>query len=38
MIEVNDWVGGDIAGGRYKVLERLEIGSMGQVFSLSTVT
>jgi serine/threonine-protein kinase len=32
MIEVNDWVGRDIAGGRYKVLERLGVGSMGQVF------
>jgi eukaryotic-like serine/threonine-protein kinase len=32
MIEVNDWVGREIAGGRYKVLERLGVGSMGQVF------
>jgi serine/threonine-protein kinase len=35
MIEVNDWVGREIAGGRYKVLERLGIGSMGQVFLAS---
>jgi serine/threonine-protein kinase len=32
MIEVNDWVGREIANGRYKVLERLGVGSMGQVF------
>ncbi len=32
MIEVNDWVGREIAGGRYQVLERLGIGSMGQVY------
>jgi serine/threonine-protein kinase len=32
MIEVNDWVGREIAGGRYKVLERLGVGSMGRVF------
>jgi serine/threonine-protein kinase len=32
MIEVNDWVGREIASGRYKVLERLGVGSMGQVF------
>src|SRR6516165_461245 len=32
MIEVNDWIGREIAGGRYKVLERLGVGSMGQVF------
>src|SRR5262249_27207169 len=32
MIEVNDWVGREIAGGRYKVLERLGVGSMGHVF------
>jgi serine/threonine-protein kinase len=32
MIEVNDWVGREIAGGRYEVRERIGIGSMGQVF------
>ncbi len=32
MIEVNDWVGREIAGGRYKILGRLGVGSMGQVF------
>lgn len=32
MIEVNDWVGRDIAAGRYKIIERLGVGSMGQVF------
>jgi serine/threonine-protein kinase len=32
MIEVNDWVGREIAGGRYKILERLGVGSMGKVF------
>ena len=32
MIEVNDWIGREIAGGRYMVKERLGVGSMGQVF------
>src|SRR5262245_11399680 len=32
MIEVNDWVGREIASGRYQVMERLGVGSMGQVF------
>ena len=32
MIKVNDWVGREIASGRYKVLKRLGVGSMGQVF------
>ena len=32
MTEVNDWVGREIAGGRYKVLKRLGVGSMGQVY------
>jgi serine/threonine-protein kinase len=32
MIRVNDWVGREIASGRYKVLKCLGVGSMGQVF------
>jgi serine/threonine-protein kinase len=32
MTEVKDWVGREIANGRYKVLGRLGVGSMGQVF------
>jgi serine/threonine-protein kinase len=27
-----DWVGREVAGGRYKILERIGVGSMGQVY------
>jgi serine/threonine-protein kinase len=32
MTAANDWVGREIAGGRYSVRERIGIGSMGQVY------
>ena len=32
MVDVIDWVGQEIAGGRYQILERIGVGSMGLVY------